>query len=119
MTLFEVTQEISRRLTGTFLREPSTHSSRSGQDGRRPVYGGTTKFQDDPHWRDLILFYEYFHGDNGAGLGASHQTGWTGLVARLLDLFGRIEAKDLELEREQVIYRMIREQVGGEKTAGK
>jgi hypothetical protein len=119
MTLFEVTQEISRRLTGTFLREPSTHSSSSGQDGRRPVYGGTTKFQDDPHWRDLILFYEYFHGDNGAGLGASHQTGWTGLVARLLDLFGRIEAKDLELDREQVIYRMIREQVGGEKTAGK
>jgi hypothetical protein len=118
MTLFEVTQEISRRLTGTFLREPSTHSSSSGQDGRRPVYGGTAKFQNDPHWRDLILFYEYFHGDNGAGLGASHQTGWTGLVARLLDLFGRIEAKDLELEREQVIYRMIREQVGGEKTAG-
>jgi hypothetical protein len=124
MTLFEVTQEISRRLTGTFLREPSTHSSssgqaNSGQDGRRPVYGGTAKFQDDPHWRDLILFYEYFHGDNGAGLGASHQTGWTGLVARLLDLFGRIEAKDLELDREQVIYRLIREQVGGEKTAGK
>ena len=114
MTLFEVTQEISRRLTGTFLREPSIHSSSSGQDGRRPVYGGTAKFQDDPHWRDLILFYEYFHGDNGAGLGASHQTGWTGLVARLLDLFGRIEAKDLELDREQVIYRMIREQVGGE-----
>ena len=118
MTLFEVTQEISRRLTGTFLREPSTHSSSSGQDGRRPVYGGTAKFQNDPHWRDLILFYEYFHGDNGAGLGASHQTGWTGLVARLLDLFGRIEAKDLELDREQVIYRMIREQVAGEKTAG-
>ena len=51
-------------------------------DGRRPVYGGTERFQDDPHWRDLILFYEYFHGDNGAGLGASHQTGWTGVVAR-------------------------------------
>ena len=65
MTLFEVAQEISRRLTSTFLR---------GADGRRPVYGGTAKFQDDPHWRDLILFYEYFHGDNGAGLGASHQT---------------------------------------------
>ena len=123
MTLFEVAQEISRRLTGTFLREPSTHSSSSGQassgqDGRRPVYGGTAKFQDDPHWRDLILFYEYFHGDNGAGLGASHQTGWTGLVARLLDLFGRIEAKDLELEREQIVSRLTREQVGGEKTAG-
>jgi hypothetical protein len=123
MTLFEVAQEISRRLAGTFLRESATHSSSSGQassgqGGRRPVYGGTAKFQNDPHWRDLILFYEYFHGDNGAGLGASHQTGWTGLVARLLDLFGRIEAKDLELDREQVISRMIREQVGGEKTAG-
>ena len=56
-------------------------------DGRRPVYGGTTKFQDDPHWRDLLLFYEYFHGDNGAGLGASHQTGWTGVIARLMHLF--------------------------------
>ena len=63
-------------------------------NGRRPVYGGTAKFQEDPHWRDLILFYEYFHGDNGAGLGASHQTGWTGSVAGLLDLFGRLEAKD-------------------------
>ena len=68
--------------------------------GQRPVYGGTAKFQDDPHWRDLILFYEYFHGDNGAGLGASHQTGWTGLVAPLLDLFGRFDAKTLlETER--------------------
>ena len=116
MTLFEVTQEISRRLTGTFLREPPTTSS--GQNGRRPVYGGSAKFQDDPHWRDLILFYEYFHGDNGAGLGASHQTGWTGLVARLLDLFGRIGAKDVELDRDQVISRIISEQVGGEKTTG-
>ena len=87
MTLFEVAQELSRRLASTFLRDAN---------GRRPVYGGTAKFQDDPHWRDLILFYEYFHGDNGAGLGASHQTGWTGLVARLLDVFGRIDAKDLE-----------------------
>ena len=84
MTLFEVAQEIVRRLTGTFLRDAN---------GQRPVYGGTAKFQDDPHWRDLILFYEYFHGDNGAGLGASHQTGWTGLVAPLLDLFGRVDAK--------------------------
>ena len=75
MTLLEVAQEISRRLAATFLR---------GSDGRRPVYGGSRKFQDDPHWRDLILFYEYFHGDNGAGLGASHQTGWTGLVAKLI-----------------------------------
>jgi len=109
MTLFEVAQEISRRLAGIFLRDTN---------GRRPVYGGTAKFQDDPHWRDLILFYEYFQGDNGAGLGASHQTGWTGLIALLLDVFGRIEAKDLELDPEQVIARMMREQVGGEKTGG-
>ena len=88
MTLFEVAQELFRRLAGTFLREWASQEA-----GQRPVYGGTAKFQDDPHWRDLILFYEYFHGDNGAGLGASHQTGWTGLVARLLDLFGRLEAK--------------------------
>jgi hypothetical protein len=83
MTLFEVAQELSRRLTGTFLRDG---------DGRRPVYGGTRLFQDDPHWRDLILFYEYFHGDNGAGLGASHQTGWTGLVARLIQSQGQFDA---------------------------
>jgi hypothetical protein len=56
------------------------------------VYGGTEKFQSDPHWRDHILFYEYFHGDNGAGLGASHQTGWTGLVAKLIQLFGSLDA---------------------------
>jgi hypothetical protein len=105
MTLFEVAHEIVRRLSGTFLRDAN---------GQRPVYGGTAKFQD-PHWRDLILFYEYFHGDSGAGLGASHQTGWTGLVAPLLDLFGRVDAKAL-LEREtgQVLARVIGEQVGGE-----
>jgi hypothetical protein len=78
MTLFEVAEELNRRLASIFLR---------GEDGRRPVYGGTAKFQDDPQWRDLVLFYEYFHGDNGAGLGASHQTGWTGLIARGLQLF--------------------------------
>ncbi len=79
MTLWEVAAELSRRLTRIFLR---------GADGQRPVYGGTTKFQTDPHWRDLILFHEYFHGDNGAGIGASHQTGWTGLVAKLLQQSG-------------------------------
>jgi len=79
MTLWEVAAELSRRLTRLFLRGP---------DGRRPVYGGTEKFQRDPHWRDLILFYEYFHGDNGAGIGASHQTGWTALVAKLLQQTG-------------------------------
>ncbi len=83
MTLFEVAQELTRRLTSTFLRGP---------DGRRPVYGGSRLFHEDPHWRDLILFYEYFHGDNGAGLGASHQTGWTGLVARLIQAFGQLDA---------------------------
>ena len=61
-----------------------------GPDGTRPVYGGTRLFQEDPHWRDLILFYEYFHGDNGAGLGASHQTGWTGVVARLIQASGQL-----------------------------
>jgi hypothetical protein len=91
MTLFEVAQELSRRLAGTFLRDG---------DGRRPVYGGTRLFQDDPHWRDLILFYEYFHGDNGAGLGASHQTGWTGLVARLIQSRGQFDA-DSVLEDDQ------------------
>ena len=86
MTLFEVAQEIQRRLENTFLPDAS---------GRRPVYGGTRKFQEDPHWRELILFYEYFHGDNGAGLGASHQTGWTGLIAFLMDFCGRIDANTL------------------------
>ncbi|MFM0491139.1 MGH1-like glycoside hydrolase domain-containing protein [Paraburkholderia graminis] len=110
MTLFEVAQEIVRRLTGTFLRNA---------EGKRPVYGGTEKFQSDPHWRDLILFYEYFHGDNGAGLGASHQTGWTGLVAPLLDLFGRVDAKTaLEIDRARVMSQVVRGQVGGEETGG-
>jgi hypothetical protein len=75
MNLLEVAQEISRRLLSTFLRAP---------DGKRPVYGDSKKFQEDPYWRDLILFYEYFHGDTGLGLGASHQTGWTGIVTRLI-----------------------------------
>src|SRR6185295_13367038 len=86
MTLFEVAQELTRRLTGTFLRDRS---------GRRPVYGGTAMFQKDPHWCDLILFYEYFHGDNGAGIGASHQTGWTGLVAWLLKSRAILEPVDV------------------------
>ena len=74
-------------------RAGSRAPSCATRSGRRPVYGGTEKFQKDPHWRDLILFYEFFQGDNGAGLGASHQTGWTGLTAVLLDLFGRLEAQ--------------------------
>jgi hypothetical protein len=86
MNLFEVAKEISARLTRIFLRD---------ERGQRAVYGGTEKFQTDPHWRDHILFYEYFHGDNGAGLGASHQTGWTGVVAKLIQLFGLLDAKQL------------------------
>jgi hypothetical protein len=97
MNLFEVSRELAARLARIFLRD---------DQGRRPVYGGTEKFQTDPHWRDCILFYEYFHGDNGAGLGASHQTGWTGLVARLLQLFGRVDAKRyLELGKRDAVER--------------
>jgi len=86
MNLFEVSRELSARLTRIFLRDSR---------GRRPVYGGTEKFQTDPHWRDHILFYEYFHGDNGAGLGASHQTGWTGVIARLIQLYGVVDPQKL------------------------
>lgn len=81
MTLYQVAEELARRLTGIFLRD---------KDGRRPVYGGSKKFQEDRYWRDYLLFYEYFHGDNGAGLGASHQTGWTGLLAAAMHLFRTI-----------------------------
>jgi Glycosyl hydrolase family 63 C-terminal domain len=86
MNLYEVAEEISRRLANIFLKD---------KNGRRPVYGGARKFQEDPYWRDLILFYEYFHGDNGAGLGASHQTGWTGIVARGLHLFATTTAEQV------------------------
>jgi hypothetical protein len=79
MNLREVAEEISRRLSSIFTR---------AADGRRAVFGGADKFQSDPHWRDNVLFYEYFHADNGAGLGASHQTGWTGVVAKLIQMFG-------------------------------
>jgi hypothetical protein len=78
LTLYQVAEELSRRTLSIFLRD---------KDGRRPVYGGARKFQEDPHWRDLLMFYEYFHGDNGAGLGASHQTGWTGIIARGMHMF--------------------------------
>jgi hypothetical protein len=93
MNLFEVSQEISNRLISIFLRD---------ENGRLPLYGGTEKFQTDPHWRDYLLFYEYFHGDNGAGLGASHQTGWTGLVARFIHLFGTVDAASLLKSGKQV-----------------
>ena len=84
MNLCQVAEELSRRLASIFLRD---------RDGRRPVYGGTGRFQEDPHWRDCLLFYEYFHGDNGAGLGASHQTGWTGVVARAMHMFATLSAE--------------------------
>jgi hypothetical protein len=105
MTLYEVAQELSRRLSSIFLRD---------ETGKRPVYGGTKKFQEDPHWKDYILFYEYFHGDNGAGLGASHQTGWTGIIARVMDLLARGTAEDwLKVSKTDLAGRMTREQVAG------
>jgi Mannosylglycerate hydrolase MGH1-like glycoside hydrolase domain len=85
LNLYQVAQEITRRLSNIFLRD---------NDGRRPVYGGTRTFQENPHWRDYLLFYEYFHGDNGAGLGASHQTGWTGTIARLMHVFATVTPEE-------------------------
>ena len=81
LTLGEVATELSKRLIRLFLRN---------SEGKRPIYGGQQILQADPHWRDLVLFYEYFHGDNGAGLGASHQTGWTGLAAKLIQQSGGV-----------------------------
>ena len=104
MTLFEVAKEIGRRLSSIFLRDAN---------GKRPLYGGTKKFQDDPHWKDYILFFEYFHGDNGAGLGASHQTGWTGLIARNLDLFARLNAEEALRPPKEVMADLTRQQVAG------
>jgi hypothetical protein len=95
MNLYQVAEEIKSRLANIFLKD---------RDGRRPVYGGARKFQEDPHWRDCLLFYEYFHGDNGAGLGASHQTGWTGTIARLLHVFATTtEEQLLELGKKAAV----------------
>ncbi|MCU0806520.1 MAG: glucosidase [Candidatus Contendobacter sp.] len=97
MNLFEVAREIAHRLITIFLRD---------DNGRRPVFGGAEKFQTDPHWRDHLLFHEYFHGDNGAGIGASHQTGWSGVVASLIELFGNLEAAEyLELGKKTFFVR--------------
>jgi hypothetical protein len=105
MTLFEVAKELGRRLSSIFLRDAT---------GKRPVYGGTKKFQEDPHWKDHILFYEYFHGDNGAGLGASHQTGWTGLISRIVDLFARVSpAAALDIPKMELLKDLTRKQVAG------
>jgi hypothetical protein len=100
MTLFQVAKLISDRLSSIFLRNA---------EGKRPVYGGTAKFQDDPHFRDYVLFFEYFHGDNGAGLGASHQTGWTGVVASLIHLFAKLRPEQLlsALPHEAVFGRAV------------
>ena len=87
MNLYQVAEEISRRLTSIFERDA---------EGERPVFGSVQKFQDDPHWRELLLFYEYFHGDNGAGLGASHQTGWTGVIARIMHLFATTTSEQIQ-----------------------
>jgi hypothetical protein len=80
MTVGEIAEQLANRMINMFVR---------GKDGRRPIHGASGKFQEDPHWRDYVLFYEYFHGDTGMGLGASHQTGWTGLVASLIDEWRR------------------------------
>jgi hypothetical protein len=93
LTLAEIAVELSRRLTHIFLRDESGH---------RAVHGGVEKFQNDPDWRDLLLFYEYFHGDNGAGLGASHQTGWTGLVANLLIHSGEYHSQ-IPVQEEEIM----------------
>jgi hypothetical protein len=85
LTLAEVAAELSRRLTALFLRD---------SDGKRPVNGNADRFRSDPNWCDLVLFYEYFHGDTGAGLGASHQTGWTGLVTKMLQQSGEPEGRE-------------------------
>ena len=105
MSLYQVAEEIARRLGNIFLKD---------KDGRRPVHGGTRKFQDDPHWRDCVLFYEYFHGDNGAGLGASHQTGWTGLIARTMHLFATLTPEQaLEGGKKGYFERSARTELAG------
>jgi hypothetical protein len=107
MTLYQVAEELSGRLSRIYLRE---------ENGRRAVYGATRTFQEDPHWRDLLLFYEYFHGDNGAGVGASHQTGWTGIVARMMHLFATGTAADiLELGKVAAVKQSFAADLGGVK----
>jgi hypothetical protein len=95
MNLFEVSKELSNRLTKIFTLD---------KQGRRPVFGGAEKFQTDPNWRNNLLFYEYFHADNGAGLGASHQTGWTGLVAKMIQLYGILDPEKILKEGKQAAF---------------
>ncbi len=99
MTLYEVSEEIARRLAGIFLRD---------KKGRRPVHGSIEKFQKDPHWKDLILYYEYFHGDTGAGIGASHQTGWTGLVAQAIHVYGAVGQEEFLKKGRQAVLRSVK-----------
>ena len=101
MTLWQVAQEIARRLISIFV---------PGADGKRPVHGGVRMFQEDPDWRDLLLFYEYFHGDNGAGIGASHQTGWTAIVAGMICLFTEVSGSELLRRGPAAIERAAPEQ---------
>jgi hypothetical protein len=93
MNLYEVADEIGRRLARVFLKD---------EQGKRPVHGASRKFQEDPHWREYPLFYEYFNGDTGEGVGASHQTGWTGAIARIMQLFASADSSDaLEKKKEE------------------
>jgi hypothetical protein len=109
MTLYEIAEELARRNCSLFLVD---------KDGRRPVYGGTRKFQEDPHWREYVSFYEYFHGDNGAGLGASHQTGWTGVIARAMHFFATTTAEQvLELGKLAAVVEVARKVSSGEAKA--
>ena len=109
MNLFEVGKVLGERLIGTFVKDSS---------GKRPVFGNVEKFQTDPHWRDNLLFYEYFHGDNGAGIGASHQTGWTGLIARIIQSHGALDEKLLgERDLERLAIHLGTAQGVEEKTA--
>ena len=98
MTLYQVAEEIGRRLCKIFLKD---------ENGRRPVYGNARVFQEDPHWRDCVLFYEYFHGDNGAGLGASHQTGWTGIIARIMQVFATFSPEQFLAKGRQIYLQIV------------
>jgi hypothetical protein len=109
MNLFDVADEIGRRLASIFLKDT---------DGRRPVYGGTETFQSDAHWRDYLQFYEYFHGDNGAGLGASHQTGWTGVIARIMHLFATVKSDALLKAAMETLFGQEADQLTGPRPYG-
>jgi hypothetical protein len=109
MNLFEVAEEITRRLKKIFLRDGKAD---------RPVYGGMRKLQDDPYWRDYILFHEYFNGYDGAGLGANHQTGWTGNIALLMDIFARVsQTQALEFGKKHISARKVQNEIIGVRAA--